>query len=233
MNNEAVKKITYSKITASFPKRVLAWLIDQLIIASIILVYYFATGTEIFTSIEAMESNLVVLTELTTIITLSYFTILEGYFSQSIGKKILNLTVMDEEGQKPGYLRSFARRIGLVTPLINIIDALAILPTDKNQRIFDILSSTLVIEIEKEEEAINFLRTGKTPESIKSRTSYTESPESNKSLEKNIKGLEKEKKKLEKKLENRKIDEDRYEKLRKKYESRIKELKQKKDRENQ
>lgn len=230
MPDEIIEKRICNEITASFPKRVFSYVIDQLVIAVIFLAYSYATGVDYFSSLEALQNNLAGASQSVVLLNLAYFTLLEGSFGQSIGKRALGIAVYDEDGHKPGYARALLRRIGLVTPLFNVLDVLAILPTDKNQRIFDMIASTLVLEEDKKEKALDFLRTGTVPEEASEEEGEQVLPSGPAdTVERNIEGLREMKKELDERLENDEIDKDEYLGLKRKYDARIEELRGKRE----
>jgi len=83
---------------------------------------------------------------LTTVgIIILYFPILEGRFGQTLGKKLLHLCVLKEDGLPAGYKETFLRRISYYFEILPV-DALFILFTAKNQRAFDIVARTIVVK---------------------------------------------------------------------------------------
>jgi uncharacterized RDD family membrane protein YckC len=77
-----------------------------------------------------------------------YFPILEGRFGQTLGKKLLHLRVLKEDGLPADYKETFLRRISYYFELLPL-DALFIPFNAKKQRAFDIVARTIVIR-EKE-----------------------------------------------------------------------------------
>lgn len=76
-----------------------------------------------------------------------YFPILEGRFGQTVGKRLLGLRVLKENGLPIGYREAFLRRISYYFEVI-VVDALFIPFTPKRQRAFDIVARTVVIREE-------------------------------------------------------------------------------------
>jgi len=76
---------------------------------------------------------------------LLYFPILEGRFGQTVGKKVLGLRILKENGLPSGYKEAFLRRISFYFEGGLVIDALFIPFTQKHQRAFDIVARTIVI----------------------------------------------------------------------------------------
>jgi len=76
---------------------------------------------------------------------LLYFPILEGRYGRTLGKKLLGLRVVRENGTSIGFKEAFLRRLPFYFEFI-AIDALFIPFTAKKQRGFDLIAQTLVIE---------------------------------------------------------------------------------------
>ncbi len=75
-----------------------------------------------------------------------YFPLLEGRFGQTIGKRLLKLRVLKENGLPAGYRESFLRRISFYFNGMLAIDSLFIPFTAKHQRAFDIVAQTIVVK---------------------------------------------------------------------------------------
>lgn len=225
MNRTKADERIYDFITASFAKRLFAWLLDELVLgvsAGIFLVVLIFGGY--LTSSEIVHSHPDEMLPVTILLNMVYFTALEGYLGQSLGKKFLGIVVSDEKGSRIGYTSALLRRIGMVVPII-VVDGPAIMATSKNQRLFDIIAGTLVLEEENFSDAVKFLREGEITERLRKR----EVPEESRGLSKKkkskmLKGLKKAKSKLEKRFEKGKLDKEQYLRLKSKYEARIEEL---------
>lgn len=220
-------ELVFDTILAPFWKRLVAWVIDAAVLGVImVMILYFLPGSSIPTTIEGItQGYLMQLSQLLMLANVVYFTALEGFTGQTLGKKLLGIIVYEEEGEKIGFSSALLRRIGLVVPIINFIDALAILLTSKNQRIFDIIASTLVLDIEYENDAVRFLKGENISESLEEKTGRMKPRELGDSDKENmIEKLKEKKEQLEKKFENGEIEEDRYREIKSKYESRIETL---------
>jgi uncharacterized RDD family membrane protein YckC len=77
-------------------------------------------------------------------VVLLYFPILEGRFGQTVGKRLLRLRVVTEQGLTIGYKESFLRRLSFYFEFLPI-DALFIPFTPKKQRAMDIVARTVVL----------------------------------------------------------------------------------------
>ncbi len=143
-NSRSESKITLAKWTDRF----LAWLIDFIIISSIsTMIIFLLFGTIYY---EFDEDGL--WAENTQYIPASilffiYWVILEYETGQTIGKKILNLKVVDIKGGKPklsgillsGFGKSFLLPIDVILGWI--------LTNEKRQRIFNKLGDTITVKI--------------------------------------------------------------------------------------
>lgn len=76
---------------------------------------------------------------------LLYFPILEGRYGRTLGKRLLGLRVVRENGTSIGFKEAFLRRLSFYFEFI-AIDALFIPFTAKKQRAFDLIAQTMVIE---------------------------------------------------------------------------------------
>lgn len=227
MNQNAFDERIYNTISASFAKRLFAWLIDELVLGAsvgvflIILIFgKFITYSEIVhTYPEGMIPIIILLNTV-------YFTVFEGALSQSLGKRLLGIVVSDEKGSRIGYTSAFLRRVGMVVP-IAVVDAPAIVVTSKNQRIFDIIAGTLVLEEEHFPDAVKFLSEGKVVDSLRRRGIPGESRGlGKKKKRKMLEGLKKARSKFKKRFEKGEIERDQYLRLDNKYEARIEDLKE-------
>jgi uncharacterized RDD family membrane protein YckC len=77
---------------------------------------------------------------------LLYFPLLEGRFGQTIGKRLLRMTVRREDGLPVGYKEAFLRRISYYLEILPF-DALVIPFTARKQRAFDMVARTVVVRL--------------------------------------------------------------------------------------
>lgn len=75
---------------------------------------------------------------------LLYFPIQEGRFGQTLGKRLLRLWVLKEDGLPIGYKEAFLRRLSYYFDILPV-DALFIPFTAKRQRAFDVVAHTVVV----------------------------------------------------------------------------------------
>ncbi len=230
---QASEELINNSIFTPFWKRLIAWIIDSLIISTIVISLIYFLTNDIPTSIEAAtQRDLNLITQTIVLANLIYYTILEGSISQTLGKKILGIKVYKEDGKKIGFSYALVRRIGLIVPFLNIIDGVSILFTSKNQRIFDIVASTIVVDSKIEDDVIQFLEgkglTPKLREKIEN-SRGEEVQEVNK--EKIIANLKEKKEDLEKRFEHGELEKSDYQNIKSRYETRINQLEKELDNE--
>lgn len=76
---------------------------------------------------------------------LLYFPLLEGRFGQTLGKRLLGLHILKEDGLPIGLREAFIRRLSYYFEFLPI-DALFIFFNPKRQRAFDIIARTIVVQ---------------------------------------------------------------------------------------
>ena len=146
-NSDISSKIIIAKWTDRF----LAWLIDFIIISII-------STSIIFTSFGTIKfEEGIFWTESaqyipTSILFFAYWTILEYKTGQTIGKKILNLKVVNIHGKKPDLkgimISSFGK--SFLLPIDVVLGWF--LTNEKRQRIFNKLGDTLIVKIKELED---------------------------------------------------------------------------------
>ena len=135
-------------------KRIVAQVIDLILIITISLLLTFAGifATGILESVGAGGIQLIAFIFSHIIVMVFLFTytfLLEGYWGQTIGKKVLGIVVIKEDGSKCDYKASITRnllRIIDILPESYIIGLISIAASDKRQRIGDRLADTIVVE---------------------------------------------------------------------------------------
>jgi uncharacterized RDD family membrane protein YckC len=83
------------------------------------------------------------------LIFLLYYTLLEGYMGQTVGKKLLKIKVVQEDGKPCGFGPAFVRtilRIIDALPFLYIIGMVLIARSEKKQRLGDRLAKTVVVK---------------------------------------------------------------------------------------
>ncbi len=149
---------------ASLLKRILAFVVDILILDVVVFFPFTNIMKKIIPSSYDLKSvynyinlNPDVMSKLTylsifiAILAILYFSLLEYKLQQSIGKKLLKLYVKSlRQNKNPSFLQCLLRNIYLfpVFPFFAlwIIDPLFAFFTKNNQRLSEVLSSTMVVE---------------------------------------------------------------------------------------
>jgi uncharacterized RDD family membrane protein YckC len=78
-----------------------------------------------------------------------YFIYFEAEYGQTVGKMLMNVVVVTEDGNPIDYRESAIRtlmRIVDALPFFYIVGLIAIYLTDRNQRLGDMLADTVVVE---------------------------------------------------------------------------------------
>lgn len=84
----------------------------------------------------------------TSLLVLAYFVILEGMFGKTIGKALLGIKVVSEDGSPAGISSALVRnilRIIDVLPFLYILGIIFMIRSDKEQRLGDKVSGTVVV----------------------------------------------------------------------------------------
>ncbi|MDH3340251.1 MAG: RDD family protein [Nitrosopumilus sp.] len=142
---------TSSKIVlAKWSDRFFAWLIDFIIISSTSTVIMLAS----FGSIDyEFEENSFWMENIqyipTSILFFVYWTVLEYKTNQTIGKKIMNLKIINIDGRKPNLKEIMISSFGkaFLLPIDVILGWF--LTNEKRQRVFNKLGDTLIIKIKE------------------------------------------------------------------------------------
>jgi uncharacterized RDD family membrane protein YckC len=96
----------------------------------------------------SLWASMGVLTLVAIVIGLGYFVYFEGTTGQTIGKKIVNIKVVKEDGKPMTYIDAFIRTLlrlidGQLAYLLGLI---IILVSEKRQRLGDMAAKTLVVK---------------------------------------------------------------------------------------
>lgn len=143
-------------IIAKWTDRFFAWIVDFMIILIVLIMINILVIEVIFGSSISEESQWVenVSSATYAIIFFGYWTVLEYVNGQSIGKKALNLMVVDINGERATLkgiiLSSFGKTILL--PIDFILGL--IITNEKRQRIFNKLGDTIVIKIRNADDVL-------------------------------------------------------------------------------
>jgi uncharacterized RDD family membrane protein YckC len=168
MNTTVTPPITSTSLTyASFGSRLVAWLIDtliiwcaQMIIATPILTFLgFGIASQVqdggFESDEdaigwviTMISTMMATAMVMWVVALLYFAVMESSSKQaSLGKMAMGIKVTDLEGKQISFGKAFIRNIGkIVSQMILYIGYFMAAFTEKKQALHDMMASTLVVK---------------------------------------------------------------------------------------
>lgn len=134
-------------------KRILAYLID-LVIVNLIIISPFKSllssliptdFSEIYTMLSSMLSAKVMLiTFISGIFAILYWAILEFKIQQTLGSLIMGISVMPLT-KKYTFSQALLRNITKFSTLLLLIDSIFIFKSDKNQRLTERLSQTMII----------------------------------------------------------------------------------------
>ena len=131
-------------------RRVLAIIVDGLLVgipSSLISTLLFGTSS-VYGSSTADAAQVGPVVSISLVVFLAYYTLLEGYLGQTVGKMLLGIKVIREDtGEVPGVgaaaIRTVLRLIdGLFGYLVGFI---AVLASAKRQRLGDMAAHTLVV----------------------------------------------------------------------------------------
>lgn len=123
-------------------RRVLAWLVDSLVIAVVA-----AVVTGVLGLLGDRVGALVAVVP-TLLVALGYFVYFEATYGQTLGKRALGLVVVKEDGSDCDLVASAVRNVLRVVDNLlpfYLLGLIAILVTDRNQRVGDIAADTVVV----------------------------------------------------------------------------------------
>ena len=134
-------------VIAKWTDRFLAWLVDFIVILSVLAAINFAVTQTVFQGYDmAVEEAM---SGVYLVVFFAYWTVLEYSGGQSVGKIMLKLKVLDIDGGRPSFkgvlLSSFGKTVLLpVDAILGLI-----LTNEKRQRIFNKLGDTIVVKIKE------------------------------------------------------------------------------------
>lgn len=150
-------------IDAPVTRRVIAFLIDFIILNAFVLFPFNKVRDKIFAASSisqgmSMISDLIAhpealrpmlwLSVLMGVVIMLYFMVLEAKYNQSIGKMLMNIFVInDEKGKQISYMQSMLRSASLIVDVVFIIDIVYAAFNSGKQRLFERLSKTRTIAI--------------------------------------------------------------------------------------
>ena len=140
-------------------ERVFAFIIDTILVGVVALLLLFSGlifGSFFSTMRRGVGApNLTIMIFVGIIIagfTLFYAFLLEGYWGQTIGKKVVGIVVVKEDGSKCTYEASIIRNLLRIVdsfPQLYVIGFISIAMSDKSQRVGDRLANTVVVETKR------------------------------------------------------------------------------------
>ncbi len=146
-------------VLARWTDRFVAWLIDFIIISSILTVIIFGSTGAMYYELEGEEFWSESLQYIPTSITFfAYWIILEYKTGQTIGKKILNLRVVNTNGSKVSLKGVLVSSFGksFLLPIDIVLGW--ILTNAKRQRVFSKVGDTIVIKIKEPQADIDYVK---------------------------------------------------------------------------
>lgn len=157
VSDSDISSDTSEMIIAKWTDRFVAWLIDFIIISSVLTLIIFALfGTIDYGDGDFWVENIQYVP--TSIVFFIYWIVSEYKTSQTIGKKILNLKTANINGERPDLkgvmISSFGKSFLLP---IDVILGL-ILTNKKRQRIFNTLGGTIVLKIKTDVSDIKYTK---------------------------------------------------------------------------
>ncbi len=142
-------------ILAKWKDRFFAWLVDFVIISLISSSIFFLSFLYLDYDFENFITNDGMYIP-TSVMFFSYWIILEYKTGQTIGKKMFNLKITNNLGEKPSLIGVILSSFGksFILPIDIILGW--ILTNEKRQRIFNKLGNTLIIKIKESENDSDF-----------------------------------------------------------------------------
>ena len=142
-------------ILAKWKDRFLAWLVDFIIISMISTSIFFISFLYLDYNFENFISDDGMYVP-TSVMFLAYWIILEHKTGQTVGKKMFNLKIVNNLGEKPSLIGVMISSFGksFILPIDIILGW--IITNEKRQRIFNKLGNTLVIKIKDSEDNSDF-----------------------------------------------------------------------------
>ena len=142
-------------ILAKWKDRFLAWLVDFIIISMISTSIFFISFLYLDYNFESFISNDGMYIP-TSVMFLAYWIILEYKTGQTIGKKMFNLKIVNNLGERPSLIGVIISSFGksFILPIDIILGW--IITNEKRQRICNKLGNTLIIKIKNSEDNSDF-----------------------------------------------------------------------------
>ena len=141
-------------ILAKWKDRFFAWLVDFVIISLISSSTFFLSFLYLDYNFENFITNDGMYVP-TSVMFFSYWIILEYKTGLTIGKKMFNLKITNNQGEKPSLMGVVISSFGksFILPIDMILGL--IITNEKRQRIFNRIGNTIVIKIKKNDDVLN------------------------------------------------------------------------------
>ena len=142
-------------ILAKWKDRFLAWLVDFIIISMISTSIFFISFLYLDYNFENFISNDGMYIP-TSVMFLAYWIILEYKTGQTIGKKMFNLKIVNNLGERPSLIGVIISSFGksFILPIDIILGWM--ITNEKRQRVFNKIGNTLIIKIKDSEDESDF-----------------------------------------------------------------------------
>ncbi len=154
-----IKKWRYSMAeNADVINRVVAIIVDTIILAIVMVVLSLPLGMQAMmmnmtnytnpAAAAGLAGSSMLFTVLSLLIGLGYFTYFEGTTGQTIGKRMVNIKVVKENGKQVTYMDALVRTILRMIDGIGmyIVGLIVVLASEKKQRVGDMAAKTLVVK---------------------------------------------------------------------------------------
>lgn len=132
-------------------KRIGALIIDTIVLTVVLMAAFLVATFAVGGAGRAMAGAFLLVQLLAFVVSFGYFIVLEAMYGQTLGKKLLGVVVVTEDGGQIDWLDSIIRNVLRVVdalPTLYIVGLIAILLSDDGQRLGDIAGSTYVVETE-------------------------------------------------------------------------------------
>lgn len=144
---------------ASFWRRFFAYLLDSIVLLFVLLAPLVQPFKKNLSGLSFSEmlaqiysSHYIILTFVIVLFVLLYWSILECWFGQTLGKMIFGIVVEGSKRKPVSYLQCFIRNVTKLSSVLLFFDTLYMFITHKKRRYFEILSDTQVVVQEVEHE---------------------------------------------------------------------------------
>ena len=138
-------------ILAKWKDRFLAWLVDFIIVSMVSTSIFFISFLYLNYNFENFISNDGMYIP-TSVMFFVYWIILEHKTGQTIGKKMFNLKIVNNLGERPSLIGVIISSFGksFILPIDTVLGL--VITNEKRQRMFNRLGNTLIIKIKNSED---------------------------------------------------------------------------------